>query len=259
MKKFSGNKIFVLCTLAALTVLPACSGDVKDKLGLRTDGPDEFAVERKPKLDVPPSFKLRPPAPGEDPLHVSSPRDNARKALIGDGSDATAAAETKADDVKVDDKNSTLKPSDFKLDEIKIDGSPAADAAAKPAPTMAIDAPSLDAAPAAEAPKAEIKPQEPTPSITAGESVLLKNAGADAKDNDIRQTLRKEYQEEQDPGVLDKLQNISGDNFDKTVVDPAAEKERISENKAANKPITEGETPAKSINNDKSFFEKIFN
>ena len=67
--------------ICALLFLSACGGDVKGDLGLRKDGPDEFAVERKPKLEVPPSFKIRPPVEGAEPLNVTSPQKEAKEAL----------------------------------------------------------------------------------------------------------------------------------------------------------------------------------
>ena len=217
----------------SLLVLSACGGNVKENLGLTREGPDEFAVERKPKLEVPPSFKLRPPTPGEDPLNVSTPRDDARKALIGE-----QPAETKPE--------TTAEPaSDAATTETKpLEIVP-------PATTEPADTGSNNAATS--------NIMDLAPERTEGENLFLKNAISDSKDDNIRSILKQEYKQEQDQGVLGSLENLSNDNFDKTVVDPAAEKERIQTNKKENKPITEGETPAKSINHDKSVIEKIFN
>lgn len=69
-----------------LLVLPvflfACGGDVKDQLGLRRDAPDEFAVERRPALDLPPAFKLR--VPGEGEAEKIDVRDEAQEILFGE-------------------------------------------------------------------------------------------------------------------------------------------------------------------------------
>jgi hypothetical protein len=173
--------------IASLVLLSACSGDVKGDLGLRKEGPDEFAVERKPKLEVPPSFKLRPPAPGEAPLNVEKTSDTAREALIN--SDTTFTESEKS----------------------------------------------------------------------AGEDALLNKAGADAANPEIKDIIKQEYQEDQEKDILERLESISEDNREKTLVDPEKERERIVNNKKENKPITEGETPAKSINDDKTVIDKIFN
>ena len=172
-------------SLFTLVMLSACSGDVKGELGLRRQGPDEFAVEKRPKLEVPPQFKLRPPNPGEQPLNVEDPKDLARKSLI--------------------------------------------------------DAPIVTGA------KSE------------SEENLLGKLGAEKANPNIRDVIKTEYDERQDPSVLDKIRQISDDNIEKTVVDAKKEKERIEENKKKNKPITEGETPAKSINDGKPILDKIFN
>ena len=69
-----------------LLILPvflfACGGDVKEQLGLRRNAPDEFAVERRPALDLPPEFKLR--APGSEDTAKPEPRDEAKELLFGE-------------------------------------------------------------------------------------------------------------------------------------------------------------------------------
>jgi hypothetical protein len=168
-----------------LYALTACSGDVKGDLGLRKTGPDEFTVEKRPRLEVPPQFKLRPPTPGEEPRNVEHSRDVARKALVG--------------------------------------------------------APSVSGM------------------QSKGEETLLQRAGAEKADSKIKDVLRKEYKEQDDPSVLEKLRQISDKNRSKTLVDAKKEKERIEGNKKQNKPITAGETPAKSENDGKPVLQKIFN
>ena len=173
-----------------LLFLAACGGDVKGDLGLRKEGPDEFAVERKPKLEVPPSFKLRAPNPGEAPLNTENTSDTARSALLN------SAEQTSTD---------------------------------------------------------------PTTEKSEAESLLLNKLGAAEANPDIKEQLKQEYTSEDDKGVIDKLQSLSDDNMEKTLVDPEKEKERIVNNQKEGKPITEGETPAKSINHDKSVIDKILN
>lgn len=224
----------ILVPAFAALLLSACSGNMKENLGLKHDGPDEFAVERKPKLEVPPSFKLRPPTPGEDPLNTVTPRDSAREALVGKP-----------------DADTVATPATDESNAVPLTGTPQGADDAAPAPAATDGANGASSGNAA-APLAATPPSE-------GENALLKGAGASEADPAIRGVLKKEYNEEQDKDVIDKLRSLSDDNFDKTVVDPTKEKARIDENKKEDKPITEGETPAKSINNDKSVIDKIFN
>jgi Protein of unknown function (DUF3035) len=54
-----------LCTacLAGASLLSSCS-DLKQLVGLDQPMPDEFAVESRAPLTIPPEFNLRPPEPG---------------------------------------------------------------------------------------------------------------------------------------------------------------------------------------------------
>jgi hypothetical protein len=61
----------VAFVLAGLT-LSACE-DFKKAVGIERTSPDEFAVESRAPLTIPPDFDLRPPAPGSPrPQEVSS-------------------------------------------------------------------------------------------------------------------------------------------------------------------------------------------
>ena len=71
-----------IASLALAMTITGCSGDVKEQLGLKRDVPDEFAVERKPQLEVPPEFKIRPPAPGERPLNQKAISEEAKDILL---------------------------------------------------------------------------------------------------------------------------------------------------------------------------------
>lgn len=73
------NSFFALALLISLS---ACGGDVKETLGLKRNAPDEFAVERRPRLDVPPEFKIRPPSADGSSLRESSIRDELREDII---------------------------------------------------------------------------------------------------------------------------------------------------------------------------------
>ena len=64
----------LLLTGVCLMMLSACgSGNFKQALGIEPTSPDEFAVESRAPLTIPPDFNLRPPAPGAvRPQEVSS-------------------------------------------------------------------------------------------------------------------------------------------------------------------------------------------
>lgn len=84
---------------------------------------------------------------------------------------------------------------------------------------------------------------------TQADSVLLQNAGAGQADPQIRSILEEEAVIYSPPptkkrGFMDKMKNgIFVEDEGDPVVDAAKEQERIRANKAADKPLTEGETP----------------
>jgi hypothetical protein len=61
----AGRGLAVLCivSLGGISLLSGCS-DFKQMIGLDQPMPDEFAVESRAPLTVPPDFDLRPPEPG---------------------------------------------------------------------------------------------------------------------------------------------------------------------------------------------------
>ena len=75
---------------ALLLVLTGC-GELRNALGMGKNSPDEFAVVRHAALAVPPDFDLRPPAPGAPRPQEVSPREDARKTLLGQGAGGAAA------------------------------------------------------------------------------------------------------------------------------------------------------------------------
>lgn len=88
----------------------------------------------------------------------------------------------------------------------------------------------------------------PVEGLTPGESVLLQKTGAYQANENIRRTVDKETAELSDeelPGI-DKLKKMVGKDVEPPakVVDPKAETERLKQNRAAGKPVTEGETPS---------------
>ncbi len=93
------KQAFLLLTVfiaAALT--SGCEGE-RSVFGEQKKAPDEFAVYSRAPLSLPPNFGLRPPRPGADRPQVVAPRNDARKALLGDG--AAAAVVQEADDEKL--------------------------------------------------------------------------------------------------------------------------------------------------------------
>ena len=55
--------MLALVSVAVILSLPGCSS-LRQAIGLDQVGPDEFAVETRAPLTIPPDFDLRPPQPG---------------------------------------------------------------------------------------------------------------------------------------------------------------------------------------------------
>jgi len=66
--------------LALVMLLPGCTG-LRRAVGLDQVGPDEFAVESRAPLTIPPDFDLRPPAPGAPRPQEVTAADKARKVI----------------------------------------------------------------------------------------------------------------------------------------------------------------------------------
>ena len=83
------------------------------------------------------------------------------------------------------------------------------------------------------------------PGRTAGESAMLRQAGAIDVDTSIRETVDRESAQlaQADRSLTDRLIFWRDQPAAGTVVDPAAEQQRLRENAALGKPATEGETP----------------
>lgn len=69
--------------LAATIVMVGCSEKSGNILGFEKSAPDEFAVVKRAPLTLPPEFGLRPPRPGAARPQETSPRDEAKKSVIG--------------------------------------------------------------------------------------------------------------------------------------------------------------------------------
>jgi len=94
---------------------------------------------------------------------------------------------------------------------------------------------------------------------STGELALLQNAGATGLDSDIRAQIDSETaaQVERDQTLIERLVFWRNPEPYGTVVDPAAETERLRENQALGKPVTEGQTPI-VIQRRRGLLEGIF-
>jgi len=68
----------------SLLVLPGCS-DLRLALGMDRAGPDEFAVESRAPLLIPPDFTLRPPQPGAQRPQEVTAAERARRVVDSAG------------------------------------------------------------------------------------------------------------------------------------------------------------------------------
>jgi hypothetical protein len=80
--------------LCSALLLVGCTNFKRD-LGLAPAAPDEFAVESRAPLTIPPDFDLRPPQPGAPRPQEASAAEKARKAIenAGPGEPGKQAAE----------------------------------------------------------------------------------------------------------------------------------------------------------------------
>jgi hypothetical protein len=78
----AGRGLFALSfvCLAGASLLPGCT-DLKRSIGLEKTSPDEFAVESRAPLEMPPDYQLRPPQPGATRPQEKSPGQQARQMI----------------------------------------------------------------------------------------------------------------------------------------------------------------------------------
>jgi hypothetical protein len=74
-----GRWLLVLSSVVILS-LPGCSS-LRQAVGLDQTGPDEFAVESRAPLTIPPEFDLRPPQPGAPRPQEVTATDKARRLI----------------------------------------------------------------------------------------------------------------------------------------------------------------------------------
>ena len=97
------------------------------------------------------------------------------------------------------------------------------------------------------------------PDATTGEQALLQSAGAVGIDPKIRQEVNQETSQQvaQSSEFVDRLIFWRKPPEPGTIIDPALEQQRLQENAALGKPVTEGETPV-IIQRKKALLEGIF-
>jgi len=81
-------------SLAGVLLLAGCS-DFKKSIGLEPGMPDEFAVESRAPLTIPPEFDLRPPTPGAPRPQEKSADQQAKDVMAeaGPGEPGTKASD----------------------------------------------------------------------------------------------------------------------------------------------------------------------
>ena len=72
--------LFAVACLSASLLLSGCA-DMRRIVGMDRVGPDEFAVESRAPLTIPPEFELRPPQPGAPRPQEGTAADKARKVI----------------------------------------------------------------------------------------------------------------------------------------------------------------------------------
>jgi hypothetical protein len=75
-----GFVAFAVFCLAGPSLLSGCT-DLKRSIGLEKTSPDEFAVESRAPLTMPPDFELRPPQPGAARPQEKSSGQQARQVI----------------------------------------------------------------------------------------------------------------------------------------------------------------------------------
>jgi hypothetical protein len=77
--KRRGLVLLAVASLCSITLLSGCG--FRQLIGLDRVGPDEFAVESRAPLTIPPDFELRPPAPGASRPQEVTAAERARRAI----------------------------------------------------------------------------------------------------------------------------------------------------------------------------------
>lgn len=195
-----------LAAIALVVGLSGCS-QTQEALGLTKSAPDEFQVFQRAPLSMPPNFALRPPEPGAPRPQEGTARDRAETVLFG---------ETQANSQATSRQTAlfgNLQPGGALGGD--LGGDYYTNAAAAPT------------------------------GPSSGEQALLAEAGATNANPEIRAVIERETAAliEQDSDFVERLIFWRDPQPFGTVIDPTQEQQRIQENAALGKPVTEGETP----------------
>lgn len=202
------RKLYTGLTACSLFAISACGGasGIKETLGIGSRSPDEFRVVSRPPLSVPPQFNLRPPsADAQSPIVV--PADKQARSIIT-GNPVQAQGEN---DIGYDN---TVETAVMPVESVPIDSA---------------------------------KNKKGTVSNKGGasSSPFLSKIGADKADPKVREELieqKMQAQEKKEEGSW--WSNLTSTTEKKdTLVNAEQESKRIKDNKAANKPVTTGQTP----------------
>jgi DUF3035 family protein len=85
--------LLAVACLSASLLLPGCTG-LERAVGMERVSPDEFAVESRAPLTIPPEFDLRPPQPGAPRPQEASAADQAKKVIDAAGPGEPGKQET---------------------------------------------------------------------------------------------------------------------------------------------------------------------
>lgn len=219
------NKFYCLLALSSLT---ACGGSsVKETLGIGYKAPDEFRVVSRPPLSVPPQFNLRPPATGAYSPTVASADKQARSIVTGKD--------------YADDNNFELS------DSTNVD--------------TAVTPVELEDLPSPTGEKKGKKEIAKNTKISSDDSKsgFFQNIGVNKADPKVREELVQQKIAAEEKKEEESWWGIFSSPTEKkeTLVDAKKEAERIKDNKAAGKSITEGETPEVK-DKDRGLIGKIF-
>jgi hypothetical protein len=80
-----GDHAFSVAAFGLVTVALSGCSDFKKMVGIEKTSPDEFAVESRAPLTIPPDFDLRPPAPGTGRPQEVSAANKAKTAIDNAG------------------------------------------------------------------------------------------------------------------------------------------------------------------------------
>lgn len=199
-----------LAAIALLVGLGGC-GETRQALGLDKDPPDEFQVVSRAPLSMPPDFYLRPPEPGAPRPQEGTPRTQAETVIFGETAARTESA-----------------PQAPASGGLQLGGALGGMLGGDPSSSsLSSSEPAAGGGP------------------SAGELALLQEAGATNADSSIRAVIDKETADmvAQDSDFMEGLVFWRESQPFGTVVDPAAEQQRLQENAALGRPVTEGETP----------------